>query len=70
MSSVLACRQLGKTFGQGDVALNMNAVADVGLIELYRTVLNRARRLSLDLEINSPAVNTYHSVTPPPRNVP
>ncbi|HOX59961.1 MAG TPA: LamG domain-containing protein [Candidatus Paceibacterota bacterium] len=49
-------QQAGRPY-VGDVALNMEAVNDVGLIELYQTVLNRARRLSLDLGINSPAVN-------------
>jgi hypothetical protein len=49
-------QQAGKPY-VGDVALNMDAVNEVGLIELYQTVFNRARRLSLDLGINSPAVN-------------
>ena len=49
-------QQAGKPY-EGDVALNMDAINDVGLIELYQTVLNRARHLSLDLGINSPAVN-------------
>ncbi len=49
-------QQAGKPYA-GDLALTMDAVNDVGLIELYQTVFNRAQRLSLDLGINSPAVN-------------
>ncbi len=41
----------------GDVALNMESVSSAGLIEVYQTVLNRARHLSLDLNINDPGVN-------------
>ena len=41
----------------GDVALNMESVSSVGLIQLYQTILNRARRLSLDLGVNDPGVN-------------
>lgn len=49
-------QQAGRPY-VGNVALNMDAINEVGLIELYRTVFNRAQRLSLDLGINSPAVN-------------
>ncbi len=41
----------------GDVALNMESISGVGLIQLYQTILNRARHLSLDLGINNAAVN-------------
>ena len=43
----------------GDVALNMEALSDVGLIQLYQTILNRGRHLSLDLGINNAAANPY-----------
>jgi hypothetical protein len=49
-------QQAGKPY-VGNVALNMDAINEVGLIELYQTVFSRAQRLSLDLGINSPAVN-------------
>ncbi len=49
-------QQAGRPY-VGNVALNMDAINEVGLIELYQTVFNRAQRLSLDLGINSPAVN-------------
>lgn len=42
---------------EGDVALNMDNVEDVGLIQLYITVMNRAIALSLDQGIDSVDAN-------------
>lgn len=37
---------------EGDVALNSDTINDYGLIEIYETVLNRGRGLSIDSDIN------------------
>jgi hypothetical protein len=37
---------------EGNVALNSDTVEDFGLIEIYETVLNRGRGLSIDADIN------------------
>lgn len=37
---------------EGDVALNLSTINDYGLIEIYETVLNRGRMLSIDAGIN------------------
>ncbi|MDB4712659.1 hypothetical protein OAF43_00380 [bacterium] len=37
---------------EGDVALNMDNINDFGLIEIYETVLNRGKMLSIDAGIN------------------
>lgn len=37
---------------EGDVALNSDTIGDYGLIEIYETVLNRGRGLSIDSGIN------------------
>lgn len=37
---------------EGDVALNLQNINDFGLIEIYETVLNRGRMLSIDAGIN------------------
>ncbi len=37
---------------EGDVALNLSTINDYGLIEIYETVLNRGRMLSIDSGIN------------------
>ena len=37
---------------EGDVALNMDNIDDFGLIEIYETVLNRGKMLSIDYGIN------------------
>jgi hypothetical protein len=43
--------QAGKRF-EGDIALNMASMNNYGLIEIYETVLNRGRGLSIDAGIN------------------
>ena len=40
--------QIGAPY-RGDVALNNDNLNNIGLLELYRTVLNKAERMSLDL---------------------
>ena len=37
---------------EGDIALNLDTINDFGLIEIYETVLNRGRMLSIDAGIN------------------
>src|SRR5690606_30391725 len=41
----------------GDVALTLDNIEDFGLIEIYETLLNRAKALSIDSGYNDPAVN-------------
>ena len=48
--------QAGKRW-EGDVALNMDNINEFGLIEIYETVLNRGRMLSIDAGINVGAAN-------------
>jgi hypothetical protein len=43
--------QAGKRY-EGDIALNQDALNSYGLIEIYETVLNRARNLSINAGIN------------------
>lgn len=43
--------QAGKRW-EGDVALSLENINDVGLIEIYETVLRRGRGLSIDADIN------------------
>lgn len=43
--------QAGKRY-EGDIALNQNALNSYGLIEIYETVLNRARNLSINAGID------------------
>lgn len=43
--------QAGKRY-EGDIALNQDALNSYGLIEIYETVLNRARKLSITAGIN------------------
>ncbi|MEN9576546.1 MAG: hypothetical protein RL514_4401 [Verrucomicrobiota bacterium] len=43
--------QAGKRY-EGDIALNLDALNSYGLIEIYETVLNRARNLSINAGIN------------------
>ncbi len=54
-------RELGQKF-EGPVALNpdKNVIENVGLIELYETILKRARDLSIDLStpISTPGIST------------
>ena len=43
--------QAGKRY-EGDIALNMENINSYGLIEIYETVLNRGRNLSVDAGVN------------------
>jgi len=43
--------QAGKRY-EGDIALNMENINNYGLIEIYETVLNRGRNLSVDAGVN------------------
>ena len=49
-------QQAGGPF-EGDIALNMEAAAGAGLIQVYHTIFNTAERLSLELGVNAPAAN-------------
>jgi hypothetical protein len=42
---------------EGDLALNMDNINDAGLIEIYETVLNRAKSISIDANTNDPDTN-------------
>ena len=42
---------------EGDIALNLDNINDVGLIEIYETVLNRARLFSVDNGYDDPGAN-------------
>jgi hypothetical protein len=42
---------------EGDVALTLDNVEDVGLIAIYETVLNRAKSMSIDANTNDPDTN-------------
>lgn len=42
---------------EGDVALNIDAIEDFGLIEIYETLLNRAKKLSIDAGYNDAGIN-------------
>ena len=42
---------------EGDVALNLDNIDDVGLIEIYETVLNRAKNFSINANTNDPDTN-------------
>jgi hypothetical protein len=49
--------QAGKRW-EGDVALNLNAIEDFGLIEIYETVLNRVKTQSLEAGVTTDSVNS------------
>lgn len=49
-------QQAGKPY-TGDVALNQDNLTSVGLIELYRTILNKAESMSLLQGVNDPNAN-------------
>lgn len=55
-TAVSMLQQAGAPF-DGDVALNQDNVASVGLIQLYETLLNKAESMSLMLGINNGAAN-------------
>ena len=42
---------------EGDVALNLNNIDAFGLIEIYETLLNRAKKLSIDAGYDDPGTN-------------
>ena len=42
---------------EGDIALNLNNINDVGLISIYETVLNRGKSMSIDANTNDPDTN-------------
>jgi hypothetical protein len=48
--------QAGKRW-EGDIALTMGNINDVGLIEIYETVLNRAKNMSINANTNDPDTN-------------
>ncbi len=52
-TSVSLVEQAGKRW-EGDIALNLDNINDSGLIEIYETVLNRGKMLSID---GTPAIN-------------
>ena len=55
-SDVSVVTQAG-TRWEGDIALNLDNINDTGLIEIYETVLNRARSMSIDANVNDPDTN-------------
>lgn len=42
---------------EGDIALTLSNINDVGLIEIYETMLNRAKSMSIDANTNDPDTN-------------
>jgi hypothetical protein len=48
--------QAGKRW-EGDIALNLNNINDVGLIEIYETVLNRGKNFTIGSGIDFPSAN-------------
>jgi hypothetical protein len=55
-TDVSVITQAGKRW-EGDIALTLGNISDVGLIELYETVLNRAKSMSIDANTNDPDSN-------------
>ena len=55
-SDVSVLTQAG-TRWEGDVALTLENMNNVGLIAIYETVLNRARAMSIDANVNDPDTN-------------
>ena len=55
-TAVSMIRQAGAPY-EGDVALNQDNLTEVGLIQLYETVLNKAESMSLQLQVNDAAAN-------------
>ena len=49
-------RQAGKPY-EGDIALNNDNLANVGLIQLYETILSKAESMSLQVGIDDPDAN-------------
>lgn len=48
--------QAGKRW-EGDVALSLDNIDDFGLIEIYETLLNRSKKLSIDAGYDDPGTN-------------
>ena len=55
-TDVSVITQAGKRW-EGDIPLTLDAVNDLGLIEIYETVLNRAKNMSIDANTNDPDSN-------------
>ena len=55
-TDVSVVQQAGKRW-EGDIALTMDNINDAGLIEIYETVLNRAKNMSIDANTNDPDSN-------------
>ncbi len=55
-TDVSVLTQAGKRW-EGDIALTLENINDVGLIEIYETVLNRAKNMSIDANTNDPDTN-------------
>ena len=55
-TAVSMIRQAGPPF-EGDVALNQDNLKEVGLIQLYETLLDKAESMSLQLGIDDPDAN-------------
>ena len=55
-TSISMIKQAGAPY-TGDVALNQDNLTSVGLIQLYRTILNKAKSMSVDQGVNNDAAN-------------
>lgn len=55
-TAVTMIREAGAPY-EGDVALNQDNLTNVGLIQLYETLLSKAESMSLQLEINDAGAN-------------
>ncbi len=55
-TAVSMIRQAGAPY-EGDVALNQENLTEVGLVQLYETLLSKAESMSLQLEINDDGAN-------------
>lgn len=55
-SDVSVITQAGKRW-EGDIALNLENINDAGLIEIYETVLNRGKNLSINANTNDADTN-------------
>jgi hypothetical protein len=56
-TDVSVLTQAGKRW-EGDVALSLSSISSFGLIEIYETVLNRVKGLSIDVGVSTDSVNT------------
>lgn len=54
--SISMPEQIGAPY-RGDVALNMDNLNEIGLLELYHTILNKAESMSLEIDDTSLAAN-------------